>query len=588
MNQPLNFYETITAAVRDISENGYDPIRVDQWMMLIHQAAVQSLTPPAMMEQTLRASLGGLYKRYVENAALLKLNPGVSRFTLDQVKPKLRAELDRRIMASAQLIRLNREAAIQKTLQRFSGWSTSIPQGGSDVVDKNETKSEIKKSLKQLPFEERRVIIDQGHKFVAAISEILATDSGAIAGEWRSHWRQQNYKYRHDHKERDEKVYAVRGSWAMKAGLMKCGPAGYTDDITQPGEEVFCFPGDSKIPFAYGAIKAFRRWYAGELTEIICASGKSLRGTPNHPILTDKGWVALGALKKGDYVIEITDQLIKPTEENQNHAIPTIAEIFGTLQENGITHSTNQRPTYFHGDASKGDVDIVNAARPLTFGIKPQSAQPGENFNFSMPKDFPPAGSTRNLLSDGLALSAQSLVSSRSPGGSLITAHGCHTDNVGGRSVSPFNPAFDEAPLNGGPGNSQSTSYGKLAFSSQICGADSEIVGFNSVSVPNGGANINLHSTQGLEKRAWAPAENLGDSWNRIPFVAQPTEIINIKRSSFSGHVYNLQTVDEWYVADGIIAHNCRCFYRYIYSPRYLPADMLTEKGKTKLQETGR
>jgi hypothetical protein len=235
-----SFYDVVTAAVSDIAQNGYDPVRVDEWLILIRQAAERTLTPPHVVERVLRGNLSALYKRYVENGGLLKLNPGVSRFTLDQVKPRLRAELDRRIMASAQLIRLNREAAIQKTLQRFSGWSTSIPAGGSDVVNKNETKDEIKKALKQLPFEERRVAIDQGHKFVAALSETLAVEGGAIAAEWHSHWRQKNYHYRHDHKERDLKVYTVRGNWAQEKGLMKCGPAGYTDEITQPGEEVFC------------------------------------------------------------------------------------------------------------------------------------------------------------------------------------------------------------------------------------------------------------------------------------------------------------------------------------------------------------
>jgi len=236
----VNFYETITAAVADITDRGYDPIRVDEWLLRIEQAAKQSLTPPDVMEATLRRSLEGLYKRYVERAGLLKLNPGVSRFTLDQLKPKLRVELDRRIMASAQLIKMNREAAIQKTLQRFSGWSTSVPEGGSKVIDKNDVKGDIKKSLKSLPFEERRVIIDQGHKFVAALSETLAVDGGAIAGIWHSNWKQRNYNYRKDHKERDGKVYTMRGNWAQERGLMKCGPAGYTDEITQPGEEVFC------------------------------------------------------------------------------------------------------------------------------------------------------------------------------------------------------------------------------------------------------------------------------------------------------------------------------------------------------------
>ena len=35
--------------------------------------------------------------------------------------------------------------------------------------------------------------------------------------------------------------------------------------------------------------------------------------------------------------------------------------------------------------------------------------------------------------------------------------------------------------------------------------------------------------------------------------------IINTETSYFSGHVYNLETTDSFYVANGIITHNCRC-----------------------------
>ncbi len=236
----MTFYEVITAAVKDISDNGYDPIRVDQWIEKIEEAARKDMTPQYALENALRASLENLYKRYVDRGLLLKMNPGISKFTLEKVKPKLRNELDRRIMASAQLIKMNRTEAINKTLRRFAGWSTSIPKGGSDVVEKNEVKGDIKKSLKQLPFEERRVLIDQGHKFTSALSETLATDGGAIAAVWHSNWRQKNYNYRQDHKERDEKIYTVRDNWAQEKGLMKAGSAGYTDEITKPGEEVFC------------------------------------------------------------------------------------------------------------------------------------------------------------------------------------------------------------------------------------------------------------------------------------------------------------------------------------------------------------
>ena len=107
-------------------------------------------------------------------------------------------------------------------------------------MDKNDTKTGIRKSLAQLPFEERRVLIDQGHKLSASLSEILALEGGAIAGEWHSQWRRAGYNYREDHKERDMQVYTIRNNWAMQKGLMKAGPCGYTDDITAAGEEVFC------------------------------------------------------------------------------------------------------------------------------------------------------------------------------------------------------------------------------------------------------------------------------------------------------------------------------------------------------------
>lgn len=235
------FYETISAAVQDIAAHGYDSqARLDFWLNEITEAAKRDLTPPQVLDQALRSTFSTIYKRLVENGGLIKTHPGVSRFTLQQVAPKLRNELDRRIMASANLIKLNREEAIQKTLRRFSGWATSIPAGGSDAAQKGQAKKDVYKTLSQLPFEERRVLIDQGHKFTSALSEILATNSGAIAAIWHSHWRQSHYNYREDHKERDEQVYTVRSNWALERGLMKVGEAGYTDQITAPGQEVFC------------------------------------------------------------------------------------------------------------------------------------------------------------------------------------------------------------------------------------------------------------------------------------------------------------------------------------------------------------
>lgn len=236
-----SFFRILTEAVVEMTIKGYDSAeRVAYWVEKLRQAAARSLTPEHVLDAHLRATLGAVYRAKVERGGILTQHPGVSRFTLAQFAPRLRAELDRRIVAAANLIKLNRPEAIRTTLRRFAGWATSIPSGGSDAVDRVKVKESVGKPLRSLPFTERRVAIDQGHKLVANISEILAQDGGAIAGIWHSNWRQANYDFRKDHKERDGQVYLVRGSWAQERGLVKSGGVGYTDDVTRPGEEVFC------------------------------------------------------------------------------------------------------------------------------------------------------------------------------------------------------------------------------------------------------------------------------------------------------------------------------------------------------------
>lgn len=236
-----DFYRTITMAVADLTENGFDSAeRVQFWIQQIRAAAYASMTPVHVLEEQLAATFRGIYQRQVERGGILKQHPGVARFTLERVKPRLRAELDRRLMASRELIKLNREKSISETVQRFSGWATSVPPGGTDAINKAVVKATIRKSLAQLPFESRRVMIDQGAKMISNLNEIIAVDGGAIAGEWHSHFRQIGYNARIEHKHFDGHIFVVRGNWAIEKGLMKLDGAKYTDEVERPAELPFC------------------------------------------------------------------------------------------------------------------------------------------------------------------------------------------------------------------------------------------------------------------------------------------------------------------------------------------------------------
>ncbi|WP_343743365.1 hypothetical protein [Herbaspirillum huttiense] len=235
-----SFFKTITEAIRYYEEVGFDSVeKLETWIERIKKAAYAELVPEAVLNETLNAALRNIYTKQIDRGQILKMHPGASQFTVNKLKPKLRAELDRRVAISKGLIKLNRQQMIEKTTQRFAGWASSIPDGGSRAVEVKDVKDNIRKAMTQLPFEERRVLIDQGTKFVGALNEIIAQDGGAIAAQWHIH-KAPGYKNRHNHEDRDGKVYAIRVNWAMEKGLMKAGPAGYYDDITKPGEEIFC------------------------------------------------------------------------------------------------------------------------------------------------------------------------------------------------------------------------------------------------------------------------------------------------------------------------------------------------------------
>ena len=579
-----SFYDVLTRAVNDLTEHGFDSVeRLQFWQDQLRRAAERSMTPPTVLQRMLNEALRAIYRRLVEKGGALKYHRGVERFTLARVAPHLRSELDRRILASADLIKLNREQTIARTLQRFSGWATSIPKGGSEQVRKTETKENIRRGIAGEPFESRRVLIDQGHKLTAAINQTIAEGGGALALVWRSHWRQVGYDYREDHKERDGQVYLLRGTWAQERGLIKPGQAGYYDAVTAVGEEVFCLPGDSKVPFADGVEKCFRRWYSGMLITLVTASGCRIRATPNHPVLTPDGWVAVGALKEGDHVVEAADQPFFALEEYEDYPVTTMVQIFGALQENGVIESFYGRAANFHGDGTDSDVDVVNAARPLSFDWKIERFERSQQFTFSM-ADV--AGSLLGAAffgDNGVFGTAKRVVRFSRQTLSALRSFLGHADQGGlvpaprfatcGPEVfdddSPRHVITSREPLDALSGNVQAYQFNRV-------GQDDPVFGRNGRQRKTGGIYP-------IPEGGDVDAEDWRDLRDGKALRTQTSKVVEVNRRSFSGHVFNLQTRGGWYVAQNIITHNCRCYATFLYNLRDLPKDLLTELGKREL-----
>lgn len=237
-----HFYDIVSAAVADFGEHGFDSQeRLERWLAEIRRAALQALVPEHELETLLKESLGRAYRSATAAVVLKNRHPRIEPFKLEQIRYGLHAELKRRVLASANLIKLNRTASIERTLQRFSGWASSVPAGGTDAVNRKETAERVRRSIAGLPFEERRVVIDQGHKLAASINDIVARDGGAIAMVWHHvPERPPAYDARPEHVARNGKVFVIRDNWALKDGLMKLAGRQYLDQIDQPAEKPFC------------------------------------------------------------------------------------------------------------------------------------------------------------------------------------------------------------------------------------------------------------------------------------------------------------------------------------------------------------
>ena len=236
----VDFYRILAAALDEFRRTGYDSRdRLNYWLGQLRIAANRVLPSPEQSRRAVQAALGKMYRDATSKAGFRRAHPALTQYALQRMGPKLAPILERRILASVDLIKLHREQSIEKVLQRFQGLVTSIPPGGTRSAGARKEKAAIGKSLRQMSFEERRVVIDQGHKLVANVNQTIAEDNNALGFLWR-HVHQANYDARPEHEARDGQFFALRGNWAIEAGLMKRGPNPYSDEIDMPSVAPYC------------------------------------------------------------------------------------------------------------------------------------------------------------------------------------------------------------------------------------------------------------------------------------------------------------------------------------------------------------
>jgi len=252
-----------------------------------------------------------------------------------------------------------------------------------------------------------------------------------------------------------------------------------------------------------------RRWYSGHLVILETATGHELSVTPNHPILTSRGWVAAGLLREGDSVIRSlrSDGVVGhiPHEEDMPTRIEERFRSDAVRSLVAVPFATEK----FHGDAGDGEVDVVTTDRRLHPWLLAALLEPTEHLLF--------AAGTRATLAAGLCREHERFLARRT---ATLT-------RMGGSNASP-------APL------STPLLVDEVGLFADRAHRDAALY-----EMPSYG-------------RA-ADVEDAREFSNRLAGHVTLDSIRHQRRIDWSGHVFNLVTSEGWYTANAIVTHNCGC-----------------------------
>lgn len=273
-----------------------------------------------------------------------------------------------------------------------------------------------------------------------------------------------------------------------------------------------CLVGETRV-IASGVRAAMRREYSGGLVEIETAGGKRLSVTPNHPVLTPSGWAAADLLVEGG---DVVCGLLPEREISRNpdrYDGPTaIREVFespsGSLKMPPVTVEVSAED--FHGDGKGSEVCVVRPDRFLWDALHAALLQQVaeailvrtcvKHSRLAGPR---PAG----LHAKGILLPSPRLLSAQHA--ALAPLIGRARKNDGGRFLD--RPRPDAVP------------------------------------------------DEGVVNRGSAHAVPGSEALLRVAAAVSAEEIVKIGRRPFLGHVFNLSTAEGFYVAEGILSHNCSC-----------------------------
>ena len=522
-------------------------------------------TSERLEEVTRRDIADRLYEKARLQGQLIvdRIDADLTQFEVEPVQPQANA-------------RTFKASAFDLELKRKSGWSVAV------ISSLRQTWAKLKT---RLPIWANTNTQDVAEEAAPRATIVPEDQAETVHHRWIT---MQDEKVRHAHAAAHGQTVPVDQPFDIGGYKMRHPGDG---NLGAPLSQIInCFPAETKVN---GDVRAAtRHWYDGDLVEVTFASGNKLSGTPNHPVLTAEGWIALGLLNEHSYVVcRAAGNIGCAGAFDVNNIEPTIAQVFDALAGLGRLVRASAGDVNFHGDAPTKDVDIVSAHRSLVDALNPSISKHCRKIILA-PPNLRQGDRLRHSLSGQFRRRALNLAAcvvglARQAFSGRLWRH-CHAALHTIRAVARLDALIPQTVNN-------SASLNAKLLSQRLYGhATQELAG--NAFADGGSASFcqgaDMNAPPGLNARSIEPqvSSHDGDAYAASSLLAAhcfsvgADKIVDIRRYSFSGHVYNLECSEGLYYANGIVVHNCRCVAEYgvMRDGQFVSFDVTTARGEAR------
>lgn len=330
----------------------------------------------------------------------------------------------------------------------------------------------------------------------------------------------------------------------------------------QGANAINCFLPDTTVHGRFvGGSKAH---YSGDVINVMTSGGRNITVTPNHPIMTTRGMVAAAEITESDYLVAYSgkvENLTGVSDLNGKIANARIDDVYSALSDIGHSFSRRVIAVDFHGDGKSIDknIDIVNSDRALSFGVESKHFKVLDNLAFIKSNSMlhnkrPFYFSLFGVLHSAYSIMRRCCGFVSDSFGRMLPSVYLRIFNSSGGNANGFNAMHDGVPSDsvffGESQNTESVDM-LLSDSNEI---KPESFGF--AGVTDWPKSRLTHSSP---NGALRHADTISNAVESLAGLAAFDKVVDIKRSFYAGHVYDLQEVSGIMVANGIIASNCYC-----------------------------